>query len=147
MGQTPATRVTKSIRLSRFAAHNAFHHCEQCHHYCEASPAMQVRPSLTLTLAAEPQTFSYTHTAVLLHFRRHLLCDPAHERLSVLIMRSPFVCFIADGLYLSCFHLLFVHAGGRSPAPVYHSQIQRAALCLQPAGQPPGEHASASGLF
>uniref|UniRef100_A0A3P8W2V9 GREB1 like retinoic acid receptor coactivator n=1 Tax=Cynoglossus semilaevis TaxID=244447 RepID=A0A3P8W2V9_CYNSE len=42
VGQTPATRVTKSIRLSRFAAHNAFHHCEQCHHYCEASPAMQL---------------------------------------------------------------------------------------------------------
>ncbi|KAM9845471.1 GREB1-like protein [Aulostomus maculatus] len=36
--QTAATRETKSIRLTRFAAHNAFHHCEQCHHYCEASP-------------------------------------------------------------------------------------------------------------
>lgn len=40
--QTPAKRETKSIRLSRFAAHNAFHHCEQCHHYCEAGPATQV---------------------------------------------------------------------------------------------------------
>ncbi|XP_034468470.1 GREB1-like protein isoform X1 [Hippoglossus hippoglossus] len=40
--QTPAKRETKSIRLSRFAAHNAFHHCEQCHHYCEAGPAMQL---------------------------------------------------------------------------------------------------------
>uniref|UniRef100_A0A8D3B7U9 GREB1-like protein n=1 Tax=Scophthalmus maximus TaxID=52904 RepID=A0A8D3B7U9_SCOMX len=40
--QTTATRETKSIRLSRFAAHNAFHHCEQCHHYCEAGPAMQL---------------------------------------------------------------------------------------------------------
>ncbi|XP_034743382.1 GREB1-like protein isoform X2 [Etheostoma cragini] len=40
--QTPAKRVTKSIRLSRFAAHNAFHHCEQCHHYCEAGPATQL---------------------------------------------------------------------------------------------------------
>uniref|UniRef100_A0AAQ4RG45 GREB1 like retinoic acid receptor coactivator n=1 Tax=Gasterosteus aculeatus aculeatus TaxID=481459 RepID=A0AAQ4RG45_GASAC len=40
--QTPAKRVTKSIRLSRFAAHNAFHHCEQCHHYCEAGPASQL---------------------------------------------------------------------------------------------------------
>ncbi|KAM6919485.1 GREB1-like protein isoform 4-T5 [Lycodopsis pacificus] len=39
---TPDKRVTKSIRLSRFAAHNAFHHCEQCHHYCEAGPATQL---------------------------------------------------------------------------------------------------------
>ncbi|XP_070397746.1 GREB1-like protein isoform X4 [Nothobranchius furzeri] len=37
-----AKRVTKSIRLSRFAAHNSFHHCEQCHHYCEAVPATQL---------------------------------------------------------------------------------------------------------
>uniref|UniRef100_A0A673A2N3 Growth regulating estrogen receptor binding 1 n=1 Tax=Sphaeramia orbicularis TaxID=375764 RepID=A0A673A2N3_9TELE len=40
--QTPAKRETKSIRLSKFAAHNAFHHCEQCHHYCEAGPASQL---------------------------------------------------------------------------------------------------------
>ncbi|CAL8313122.1 unnamed protein product [Gadus morhua 'NCC'] len=40
--QTLAKRETRSIRLSRFAAHNAFHHCEQCHHYCEASPATQL---------------------------------------------------------------------------------------------------------
>uniref|UniRef100_A0A8C7Y7H4 GREB1 like retinoic acid receptor coactivator n=1 Tax=Oryzias sinensis TaxID=183150 RepID=A0A8C7Y7H4_9TELE len=40
--QTPTRRLTKSIRLSRFAAHNAFHHCEQCHAYCEAGPAAQL---------------------------------------------------------------------------------------------------------
>ncbi|XP_041847997.1 GREB1-like protein isoform X2 [Melanotaenia boesemani] len=40
--QTQVKRVTKSIRLSRFAAHNAFHHCEQCHQYCEANPATQL---------------------------------------------------------------------------------------------------------
>ncbi|KAM4551836.1 GREB1-like protein isoform 3-T7 [Odontesthes bonariensis] len=40
--QTQVKRVTKSIRLSRFAAHNAFHHCEQCHQYCEAGPATQL---------------------------------------------------------------------------------------------------------
>ncbi|KAM9322802.1 GREB1-like protein isoform 2-T3 [Pholidichthys leucotaenia] len=40
--QTAETRVTKSIRLSMFAAHNAFHHCEQCHYYCEAGPAAQL---------------------------------------------------------------------------------------------------------
>ncbi|XP_061696419.1 GREB1-like protein isoform X3 [Syngnathoides biaculeatus] len=39
---TVAKRETKSIRLTRFAAHNAFHHCEQCHHYCDASPATQL---------------------------------------------------------------------------------------------------------
>ncbi|XP_014889988.1 GREB1-like protein isoform X8 [Poecilia latipinna] len=40
--QTQGKRVTKSIRLSRFAAHNAFHHCEQCHQYCEAVPTTQL---------------------------------------------------------------------------------------------------------
>ncbi|XP_055359708.1 GREB1-like protein isoform X3 [Betta splendens] len=40
-GQT-VKRETKSIRLSRFATHNAFHHCELCHQYCEAGPAAQL---------------------------------------------------------------------------------------------------------
>ncbi|KAK5616463.1 GREB1-like protein [Crenichthys baileyi] len=40
--QTQCKRVTKSIRLNRFAAHNAFHHCEQCHQYCEAVPTTQL---------------------------------------------------------------------------------------------------------
>ncbi|XP_027875179.1 GREB1-like protein isoform X7 [Xiphophorus couchianus] len=40
--QAQGKRVTKSIRLSRFAAHNAFHHCEQCHQYCEAVPTTQL---------------------------------------------------------------------------------------------------------
>ncbi|KAL0966250.1 hypothetical protein UPYG_G00292930 [Umbra pygmaea] len=41
----PLKRETVSIRLSMFAAHNAFHHCEQCHHYCEVSPAAQLSES------------------------------------------------------------------------------------------------------
>ncbi|CAJ1072494.1 GREB1-like protein isoform X1 [Xyrichtys novacula] len=41
-GQTATKRETKSIRLSKFAAHNAFHHCEQCQHYCEGGPATQL---------------------------------------------------------------------------------------------------------
>lgn len=39
----PPKRNTVSVRLSLFAAHNAFHHCEQCHHYSEPAPAAQVR--------------------------------------------------------------------------------------------------------
>lgn len=39
----PPKRNTVSVRLSLFAAHNAFHHCEQCHHYSEPTPAAQVR--------------------------------------------------------------------------------------------------------
>uniref|UniRef100_A0A8C2HHW3 GREB1-like protein n=1 Tax=Cyprinus carpio TaxID=7962 RepID=A0A8C2HHW3_CYPCA len=31
-------RNTVSVRLSLFAAHNAFHRCEQCHHYSEPAP-------------------------------------------------------------------------------------------------------------
>lgn len=41
-GEMAVKRQTMSIRLSRFAAHNAFHHCEQCHHYCEATPSSQL---------------------------------------------------------------------------------------------------------
>ncbi|CAL9689191.1 unnamed protein product [Knipowitschia caucasica] len=41
-GENPVERQTTSIRLSPFAAHNAFHHCEQCHHYCEAGPSAQL---------------------------------------------------------------------------------------------------------
>ncbi|XP_077471465.1 GREB1-like protein isoform X1 [Stigmatopora argus] len=40
--QKEVKRQTKSIRLTRFATHNAFHHCEQCHHYCDASPETQL---------------------------------------------------------------------------------------------------------
>ncbi|XP_062385890.1 GREB1-like protein isoform X1 [Sardina pilchardus] len=42
VSDAPAKRDTVSIRLSTYAAHNAFHHCEHCHHYCEASPATQL---------------------------------------------------------------------------------------------------------
>ncbi|TRY68187.1 hypothetical protein DNTS_006982 [Danionella cerebrum] len=38
----PPKRNTVSVRLSQFAAHNAFHHCEQCHHYSEPAPAAQL---------------------------------------------------------------------------------------------------------
>ncbi|CAM4594670.1 unnamed protein product [Leuciscus chuanchicus] len=38
----PPKRNTVSVRLSLFAAHNAFHHCEQCHHYSEPAPAAQL---------------------------------------------------------------------------------------------------------
>ncbi|XP_042559718.1 GREB1-like protein isoform X2 [Clupea harengus] len=42
VNETPAKRDTVSIRLSPYASHNAFHHCEHCHHYCEAGPATQL---------------------------------------------------------------------------------------------------------
>ncbi|XP_064202984.1 GREB1-like protein isoform X1 [Anguilla rostrata] len=38
----PAKHGTMSVMLTKFAAHNAFHHCEQCHHYREASLVTQV---------------------------------------------------------------------------------------------------------
>uniref|UniRef100_A0A673L8E1 GREB1-like protein n=1 Tax=Sinocyclocheilus rhinocerous TaxID=307959 RepID=A0A673L8E1_9TELE len=40
--EEPPKRNTVSVRLSLFAAHNAFHHCEQCHHYSEPAPAAQL---------------------------------------------------------------------------------------------------------
>ncbi|XP_029109413.1 GREB1-like protein isoform X2 [Scleropages formosus] len=39
---TMAKRDTVSVMLTQFAAHNAFHHCEECHRYSESSPAAEV---------------------------------------------------------------------------------------------------------
>lgn len=49
-------------------------------------------------------------------------------------------------VHLPYLHLLLIHAGGGGPAPVHHSQIQGAALCLQSRGESLGKHASAAGL-
>lgn len=58
----PDKQETKSIRLSRFATHNAFHHCEQCQHYCEAGPATQVSAQSTdlLYIILTQQNTSYS---------------------------------------------------------------------------------------
>ncbi|XP_078613198.1 GREB1-like protein isoform X2 [Branchiostoma floridae x Branchiostoma japonicum] len=38
-------RPTMSIMLSKFSAHNSFHHCEHCHHYMESVAPQQTRES------------------------------------------------------------------------------------------------------
>ncbi|CAM9434348.1 unnamed protein product [Lampetra fluviatilis] len=38
-----AKRRTVSVTLSKFAAHNTFHHCEQCHLYTDPGPPTQAR--------------------------------------------------------------------------------------------------------
>ncbi|XP_017327908.1 GREB1-like protein isoform X1 [Ictalurus punctatus] len=58
-------RKTVSIRLSMFAAHNAFHHCEQCHHYSEPGPA---RPLSDCTFHAFSFCSSMLGEEVQLHF-------------------------------------------------------------------------------
>ncbi|XP_049338795.1 GREB1-like protein isoform X2 [Astyanax mexicanus] len=58
-------RNTVSIRLSMFAAHNAFHHCEQCHHYSEPGPA---RPLSDCTFHAFTFCSSMLGEEVQLHF-------------------------------------------------------------------------------
>ncbi|KAJ8408182.1 hypothetical protein AAFF_G00264100 [Aldrovandia affinis] len=40
--ERPAKHSTVSVMLTKYAAHNAFHRCDQCHHYREASPTTQV---------------------------------------------------------------------------------------------------------
>lgn len=57
------------------------------------------------------------------------------------------MCLAADGVHLPHIYLQLLHAGGGGAGPVYHSQNQGAALCLQPAGEPPGEHAAPAGLL
>ncbi|KAF7706819.1 hypothetical protein HF521_020073 [Silurus meridionalis] len=58
-------RKTVSIRLSMFAAHNAFHHCEQCHNYSEPGPA---RPLSDCTFHAFSFCSSMLGEEVQLHF-------------------------------------------------------------------------------
>lgn len=99
--QTAAKRETKSIRLSRFAAHNAFHHCEQCHRYCEAGPATQVSAVCRLrhSSAALSQTYTYTHLLYTLTYQNTLILESfllfavmPNGILSVLIMHLC-VCY------------------------------------------------------
>nr|XP_015209145.1 PREDICTED: GREB1-like protein isoform X1 [Lepisosteus oculatus] len=40
--EVPAKRETVSIMLTKYAAYNTFHRCEQCQHYTEATPATQL---------------------------------------------------------------------------------------------------------
>lgn len=35
-------RETVSMMLTKYAAYNTFHHCEQCHQYMDTNPAAQV---------------------------------------------------------------------------------------------------------
>ncbi|XP_041102098.1 GREB1-like protein [Polyodon spathula] len=60
-----AKRKTVSIMLTKYATHNTFHHCEQCHHYTEASPATQLSDS---TLHAFSFSSSVLGGEVQLHF-------------------------------------------------------------------------------
>ena len=50
-------RRTARIKLSKYAAYNTYHHCEQCHLYMGFSPRYQVRT----------HTHTYTHTHMHLH--------------------------------------------------------------------------------
>ncbi|KAG7278413.1 hypothetical protein CRUP_038576 [Coryphaenoides rupestris] len=88
--QSQAKRQTRSIRLSRFAAHNAFHHCEQCHHYCEASPATQLSEC---TFHAFSFCSSMLGEEVQLHFIEHGLLNIFHamegaEHLHILVVKQ-----------------------------------------------------------
>lgn len=38
----PKKRETVSMMLTKYAAYNTFHHCEQCHQYMDINPAAQV---------------------------------------------------------------------------------------------------------
>ncbi|KAM5222301.1 GREB1-like protein isoform 2-T2 [Ctenodactylus gundi] len=46
-GEEPRKRETVSMMLTKYAAYNTFHHCEQCHHYMELPSAAQA-PDSTL---------------------------------------------------------------------------------------------------
>lgn len=41
--EEPRKRETVSMMLTKYAAYNTFHHCEQCHQYMDFAAASQVR--------------------------------------------------------------------------------------------------------
>ncbi|EOB08782.1 GREB1-like protein, partial [Anas platyrhynchos] len=58
-------RETVSMMLTKYAAYNTFHHCEQCHQYMDTNPAAQVSDS---TLHAFTFSSSMLGEEVQLHF-------------------------------------------------------------------------------
>ncbi|XP_066537902.1 GREB1-like protein [Hoplias malabaricus] len=66
-------RNTMSIRLSMFAAHNAFHHCEQCHQYSEPGPT---RPLSDCTF----HTFTFCSSMLGEEVQLHFIIPKTKER-------------------------------------------------------------------
>ncbi|XP_042694792.1 GREB1-like protein isoform X7 [Centrocercus urophasianus] len=63
--EEPKKRETVSMMLTKYAAYNTFHHCEQCHQYMDINPAVQVSDS---TLHAFTFSSSMLGEEVQLHF-------------------------------------------------------------------------------
>lgn len=64
-------RQTARMRLSKFAAHNTYHHCEQCHQYMGFHPRCQVGRSPRQPLRWTPAGTS-TALGYVLHLGQHL---------------------------------------------------------------------------
>ncbi|GAB5579398.1 GREB1-like protein isoform X3 [Prionailurus iriomotensis] len=47
--EEPRKRGTVSMMLTKYAAYNTFHHCEQCHQYMDCTSASQGQPSLMMS--------------------------------------------------------------------------------------------------
>ncbi|XP_054840525.1 GREB1-like protein isoform X2 [Eublepharis macularius] len=58
-------RITVSMMLTKYAAYNTFHHCEQCHQYMDINPSAQVSDS---TLHAFTFSSSMLGEEIQLHF-------------------------------------------------------------------------------
>ncbi|XP_063251739.1 GREB1-like protein isoform X5 [Prinia subflava] len=63
--EEPKKRETVSMMLTKYAAYNTFHHCEQCHQYMDINPPAQVSDS---TLHAFTFSSSMLGEEVQLHF-------------------------------------------------------------------------------
>ncbi|XP_021104058.1 protein GREB1 [Heterocephalus glaber] len=61
----PVRRQTARMRLSKYAAHNTYHHCEQCQHYMGSHPRYQLYES---SLHAFAFSYSMLGEEVQLHF-------------------------------------------------------------------------------
>ena len=48
--EEPRKRETMSMMLTKYAAYNTFHHCEQCHQYMDFTSASQVPPPCSCLL-------------------------------------------------------------------------------------------------
>ncbi|XP_066575361.1 GREB1-like protein isoform X1 [Amia ocellicauda] len=77
--EVPAKRETVSIMLTKYAAYNTFHHCDQCHHYTEATPATQVSQLLQLSDCTF-HTFTFSSSMLGEEVQLHFIIPKSKEQ-------------------------------------------------------------------
>lgn len=101
-------RRTCRIKLSKYAAYNTYHHCEQCHQYLGFNRRYQVRTK---------------------EQNKHNLMKGQQSALEWLMgLASSVVLISGVWVYAALLHVYTSTAGRRDPALLYHSKVKRTLL-------------------